>query len=189
MKKLECWKKVFESDLGHILEEVKNLVKGPAVIILSGQVGAGKTTLCKKFIELMNTQKVVDEMSSEEDVPADHLQRELYLEGADYVQSPTYSLVQEVGRVAHADFYRLNSVDDVIHLELSLYLDEKDYFLVEWGAPYLKELQRQIHQEFKYYEITIETVNASSAPNTCHMSSELLASKTNSRNICLYELS
>lgn len=126
MKVLRSWKKVFENDLPSIITEVKDLASLPAVIILTGPVGAGKTTFTKQFV------------------------------GEDQeVTSPTYSIVNESGRSAHADFYRIESDEDIIHLELDLYLEDKDFFLVEWGKPYLKTLQRFVSEDFLFYELDI----------------------------------
>lgn len=129
MKVLRSWKKVFENDLPSLITELKELVSLPAVIILTGPVGAGKTTFTKYFVGGEDQE----------------------------VTSPTYSIVNESAQVAHADFYRIETDEDVIHLELDLYLEEKDFFLVEWGRPYLKTLQRLVSEDFLFYELAIET--------------------------------
>lgn len=129
MASSKVWKKVYESDLSNIVKEVKEFLDTPAVVILSGEVGAGKTTLTKQFVP----------------------------EAQGQVTSPSYSIVNEVDDVCHADFYRLKSNEDIEHLELELYLDDKEYFLVEWGRPYLSTLQRQLGSDFSYYELKIET--------------------------------
>lgn len=128
MKVLRSWKKVFENDLPSIINELKELVSLPAVIILTGPVGAGKTTFTKRFVG--------------EDLE---------------VTSPTYSIVNESGKIAHADFYRIESDEDIIHLELDLYLEDKDFFLVEWGKPYFKTLQRLVSEDYLFYELDIST--------------------------------
>lgn len=134
MKEIRCWKKVFEIDLDYIVNEIKEILDTPSVIILSGVVGAGKTRFTQKFIGNENTP------------------------------SPTYSIVNETGPFAHADFYRLKEKEELIHLELPLYLEGKDFFLVEWGRPYLKEIQRELGAEFSFYELEIE-INKNSEPN------------------------
>lgn len=127
MSILREWKKVLESDLDSIIYELKDLLATPAVVILSGEVGVGKTTFTKAFIKSLNYK--VDSFS------------------------PTYSLINEVGDVVHADFYRLNDSSEVVHLELPMYLEDKDYFFVEWGRDFLKELHRETPREFRYYEL------------------------------------
>ncbi|MBC7540804.1 MAG: tRNA (adenosine(37)-N6)-threonylcarbamoyltransferase complex ATPase subunit type 1 TsaE [Bacteriovorax sp.] len=126
MSSIRTWKKVLESDLANIATELKEVVQPPCVIILEGPVGAGKTTFTRAFIER---------------------------EGA---PSPTYSLINEIDNIVHADLYRIEKKEELIHLEIPMYLEEKDYFLIEWGMPYLYELQRIIGDEFKFYQLKIE---------------------------------
>lgn len=126
MNLVRAWKKVFESDLANIASEMKEVVQPPSVIILSGPVGAGKTTFIKTFIDKKDAT------------------------------SPTYSLINEVENILHADFYRIEKKEELVHLEIPMYLEEKDYFLIEWGMPYVNELKRIIGDEFRYYELKIE---------------------------------
>jgi len=126
MSSIRSWKKVLESDLSNLVIELKEVVQPPCVILLDGPVGAGKTTFTRAFLE----------------------------NGA--VTSPTYSIINEVDNIIHADFYRIEKKEELIHLEIPMYLEEKDYFLIEWGLPYLYELQRIIGDEYKYYQLKID---------------------------------
>ncbi|MDD0853204.1 tRNA (adenosine(37)-N6)-threonylcarbamoyltransferase complex ATPase subunit type 1 TsaE [Halobacteriovorax sp. GB3] len=132
MKLLREWKKVFESDLENLASELKETVDTPAVIILSGPVGAGKTTFTKHFISFDSKNEI---------------------------QSPTYSLINEFGDCAHADLYRLESKEDIVHLEIELYLEGKTFFLVEWGMDYARELSRHVPYEFSFYELALSINN------------------------------
>ncbi len=123
---IRVWKKVLECDLENLACELKEALDTPAVIILSGPVGAGKTTFTRSFIGK-----------------------------AAKAQSPTYSIVNEIGDVVHADFYRIEKDSDIEHLELSYYLEDKNFFLVEWGRPYLRELERSLDVDFSFYELEI----------------------------------
>jgi len=128
-KEVRSWRKVYECDLDNIIIELKEAIAENAVVILSGVVGAGKTTFTKKFIG-----------------------------DTDQAMSPTYSIINDSGEVVHADFYRLESREEIIHLEIPLYLEGKKYFLVEWGIDYAYDIAREVGDEYKYYELEI-TVN------------------------------
>ncbi len=130
MNVLREWKKVYEGDLDSIIFELKDFLTTPAVVILSGDIGVGKTTFTKSFIKSLNINETT--------------------------VSPTYSVVNEVGEMVHADFYRLKSAEEIVHLELPMYLEEKDYFFVEWGKPYLKQLHNEVPREFSFFELLFE---------------------------------
>ena len=109
LKEISNWKKAFESDLDYISIELREIISTPACIILNGPVGAGKTTFVQHFTRCMQ-----EENTSE-------------------VNSPTYSIINEQGTIAHADFYRLKDSEEITHLELPLYAEKKKFFFIEWG--------------------------------------------------------
>lgn len=125
-KVLRSWKKVFENDLAYVVSEMREITEKPALIILTGEVGAGKTSFCKQFVQ----------------------------DGE--LQSPTYSIISETPTVMHADFYRIKSHEEVIHLELSLYNEGKEYFLIEWGKKFISILDKEVDEKIKFYELIIE---------------------------------
>lgn len=153
MKLLREWKKVFESDLDSIITEMKDSLESPAVIILTGEMGMGKTCFTKSFV------------ASEQ-------------EGEPQIQSPTYSIINESGNIVHADFYRLNSPEELIHLEIPLYLEDKEFFLIEWGKSYLNEIQKFVDEDFFYFELII----------TSNPGKEDSETDTGSRNYSLYKI-
>lgn len=135
MKKnlIKSWNKVLETDLDTISYELKKIIQDPALILLEGVVGAGKTTFAKTF--------------------------------SHETQSPTYSVLIESGDVLHGDFYRIEDPDEIIHLELALYLEDKNYFLLEWGTKFYKELLAELEEGFSTYLLEIkilETPNSRS---------------------------
>lgn len=124
-KSLREWKKVFESDLGYISFELKDTISRPALIILEGPMGAGKTSFAKSFIDDGETM------------------------------SPSYSVLSESKNTLHGDFYRIESDDEVIHLELPLYMESKQFFLAEWGMKYIKSIDKELPEDFNYYLLEI----------------------------------
>ena len=82
----------------------------PRVVLLSGDLGAGKTTLAKGILH------------AAAGVPYDE------------VASPTFTLIHEYpGRVYHIDLYRLDTPEEAAALGLEEILDTARLALVEWG--------------------------------------------------------
>lgn len=133
-KLIREWKKVFKSDLSYIIYELKDLVKTPAMIILEGDLGAGKTTFTQAFV------------------------------GDEQVLSPTYSILSENKNVLHADLYRIEQNEEILQLELPIYLEDKQYFFVEWGMKFGRRIMRELPENFSTYllEITIQEGHADS---------------------------
>jgi tRNA threonylcarbamoyladenosine biosynthesis protein TsaE len=82
------------------------------VVLLIGQLGAGKTTLAKGIVKGLGA--------------AD----------PDEVSSPTFTLIHEYGRegrVYHIDLYRLDQPREVATLGLDELFDRAAIVLIEWG--------------------------------------------------------
>ena len=124
-REIRSWKKVLVTDLNYIAYELKEQINKPALVILDGPLGAGKTTFAKVFVTDGDTL------------------------------SPTYSILSESHDVLHADLYRVKSRDEIIYLELELYLEGKIYFLVEWGKDHFSSLIKEIPEDFSYYLLSI----------------------------------
>lgn len=133
-KSLRSWKKVYKSDLSYIVYELKGLAPAPALIILEGDLGAGKTTFTKCFID-------------------------------EETMSPSYSVISETTTVLHADFYRIKNREEIIHLELPLYLEDKQYFLAEWGLEHFESICRELPEDFSTYLMKID-VNKKTTSDT-----------------------
>ena len=81
-----------------------------AVVLLIGNLGAGKTTLAKGIIAGLRAAEPED------------------------VSSPTFTLVHEYSaRVYHIDLYRLDAAEQVSTLGLDEILDREAAVLIEWG--------------------------------------------------------
>ena len=124
-KLIREWKKVYKSDLSYIVYELKDLAKVPAMIILEGDLGAGKTTFTQNFI------------------------------GDKETFSPTYSILSECKNILHADLYRIEKNEEILQLELPIYLEDKQYFFVEWGLKYARRLLREVPENYTAYLLEI----------------------------------
>jgi tRNA threonylcarbamoyladenosine biosynthesis protein TsaE len=83
-----------------------------AVVLLIGDLGAGKTTLTKGIVEGRSAAT------------------------PDEVSSPTFTLIHEYGdpvTVYHADLYRLDTAEQVGRLGLEELFDRPALLIVEWG--------------------------------------------------------
>lgn len=134
-KLIREWKKVYRSDLGYIVYELKDLTKVPSMVILEGTLGAGKTTFVQMFL------------------------------GDKEVLSPTYSILSETKNVLHADFYRLEKQEEILQLELPVYLEDKQYFFVEWGMKFARRVHRELPENWNSYLLEIH-LNPETQPST-----------------------
>jgi tRNA threonylcarbamoyladenosine biosynthesis protein TsaE len=82
-----------------------------AVVLLVGNLGAGKTTLAKGIVSALTSTEPEE------------------------VSSPTFTLIHEYGdaKVYHIDLYRLNTPQQVATLGLDEIFDRDAVVLIEWG--------------------------------------------------------
>ena len=103
-----------------------------AVVLLIGNLGAGKTTIAKGIVSGLNAAAPED------------------------VSSPTFTLVHEYGSgVYHVDLYRLDSEREVATLGLDEIFDRARAVLIEWGERFPKLIPED------RIEIRLETVSES----------------------------
>ncbi len=85
-------------------------LRPPAVVLLIGNLGAGKTTLAKGIVEGLGSAE------------------------PDEVTSPTFTLIHEYGPgVYHIDLYRLDTAAEVRTLGLDDLFGQDAVVLIEWG--------------------------------------------------------
>ena len=91
-------------------ESIAGLLRAGDAVVLTGELGAGKTTLVQGVARGLGVD--------------------------DHVASPTFTLVKEYrGRLdlAHVDVYRLRRMQDVVDLGLDELVADGAVLLVEWG--------------------------------------------------------
>lgn len=89
---------------------LKNIEKN--IVLISGEMGAGKTTLIKEVLKGLN---VVDNISS-----------------------PTFSIINEYKTsnddiIYHIDLYRIKNINEIEGIGLFEYLESGNSCFIEWG--------------------------------------------------------
>jgi len=99
------------ADTNAIAASLADLARAGDLIVLAGEMGAGKTAFAKGFGAALGVTEPIT--------------------------SPTYTLVHsyEAGRITlhHADIYRLSSTNEVADLALNELLEYDGIVLIEWG--------------------------------------------------------
>lgn len=106
--------KVLLSSLEKFIEYAKTFskkIKPGNVIVLSGDLGVGKTTFTKAVCEALGVKKVVT--------------------------SPTFTFMKsyqsDIGMIYHYDLYRISSLDEVYELGLEENLHSGGVSFIEWN--------------------------------------------------------
>lgn len=89
---------------------ISQKLKKKSIICLTGDLGAGKTTL---------TQSIMKELGIQE-----------------YITSPTYTIVNEYHhpkKVFHFDVYRINDADEMFEIGFDDYLNQDAIIIIEWA--------------------------------------------------------
>ena len=118
------------NQLSAVSDDVKkNINKN--IVLISGDMGAGKTTLIKEILKSMN---VIDNISS-----------------------PTFSIINEYNTskediIYHMDLYRIKSMNELDSIGLYEYLQSGSMCILEWG----EMIESFIESEFNKFVITKE---------------------------------
>ena len=106
-----------------VAQTIAEILSAPRVVVLRGELGAGKTTLVKGWVAALGA-------GAEDDVT-----------------SPTFTLVHEYAgprvKVYHLDLYRLETERELVTLGLDEMATEPGALvLVEWGEKFASVLER-----------------------------------------------
>ena len=103
-------------------------ISGSKLLILKGELGAGKTTLVQFLAKELGSDAIVT--------------------------SPSYTLIHEYpspkGLIVHIDAYRLASPDELFELGLEDYLERASLTVVEWGADLLEYFPEAVLVEISF---------------------------------------
>jgi tRNA threonylcarbamoyladenosine biosynthesis protein TsaE len=97
-------------DTREVGEALSASLRAHDAVLLTGELGAGKTTLVQGVARGLGIE--------------------------DQVSSPTFTLIKEYSGIldiAHVDVYRLDRIQEVVDLGLDELGDGQDVLLVEWG--------------------------------------------------------
>jgi len=113
--------------------ELATLLRPPKLILLSGELGAGKTTLVKGMAQGFQA-------AAEEDVT-----------------SPTFTLIHEyrgpAATLYHIDLYRIDTQRELDTLAIDDLMGENAILLIEWGEKFMRfKRERDV-------EITLERMS------------------------------
>ena len=109
------------------------------LLLISGNVGAGKTTLIKNYCKLIGV--------------------------SENVSSPTYTLINEYnseeGLVVHMDLYRLKNVEELNNLGVTEYFNNRQV-IIEWPEIIIDEISlNYTHINISYFDDNTRIINIS----------------------------
>jgi tRNA threonylcarbamoyladenosine biosynthesis protein TsaE len=117
------------------LEEIENISQilkdniDHKVVLISGEMGAGKTTLIKSVLKLYKSN--------------------------DNVSSPTFSIINEYRTLSeeliyHMDLYRIKTIEELEGIGFFEYIYSKNQCFIEWG----ELIENNIGNEFNKFVIS-----------------------------------
>ena len=101
------------------------------IVLISGEMGAGKTTLIKELL--------------------------LHMSVIDNVSSPTFSIINEYSTnkdeiIYHMDLYRIKDIAELDNIGFFEYLESGRTCLIEWG----EMIEELIDSDYNKFTLTVE---------------------------------
>jgi tRNA threonylcarbamoyladenosine biosynthesis protein TsaE len=115
----EAWPLPTRRETRRLARAIGQCLKSGDLVVLTGELGAGKTFLVRGICRALGLAERVR------------------------VTSPTFTLVHEYQTkpgILHADLYRLDRAADVRQIGLQSQRDDGWVLIVEWGEPFMAEL-------------------------------------------------
>ena len=114
------------------IEKISEILKDNLdhkVVLISGEMGAGKTTLIKELLKLFKSY--------------------------DNVSSPTFSIINEYKAlegdlIYHMDLYRIKTIEELEGIGLFEYIYSNNYCFIEWG----ELIEKNIGDKFNKFIIS-----------------------------------
>jgi tRNA threonylcarbamoyladenosine biosynthesis protein TsaE len=125
------WKTASEEETINAGRAIAGIVGNDAVVLLIGELGAGKTTLAKGIVNELNGTAIAE------------------------VSSPTFTLIHEYRgdpKVYHIDLYRLEEAREVETLGLDDLFGRTSVVLIEWGERFPQLLPEDRWEVYLEYE-------------------------------------
>jgi len=110
MNTAKIFKVCSEESMKTVSLHIRENMKDHQVVLLTGELGSGKTALVRSFATLM---------------------------GIEQVMSPTFNLLHiyenENVKISHADLYRLDSIKHIQELNIEEIIEESSITFIEWA--------------------------------------------------------
>jgi tRNA threonylcarbamoyladenosine biosynthesis protein TsaE len=118
--------------LKDVARNIIPLFRQHEILLLFGQMGAGKTTLVSEIVKQLGSE--------------------------DHVSSPTFSIVNEYqysgGKIFHFDLFRLKNKDELLSIGWEEYLYSGEICIIEWP-----EIAGRFSDDIQCKEVHIEVEN------------------------------